>query len=65
MDLHENGLREIDYLELRGDPDLEILDTADRQARLFVAVWLDGVRLIDNLPVQATIDEEGLLEMAG
>lgn len=63
--LHENGLREIDYLELRGDPDLEILDTADRSSRLFVAVWLDGVRLIDNLPVQATSDEEGLLERVG
>ncbi|PJE34407.1 pantoate--beta-alanine ligase, partial [Pseudooceanicola lipolyticus] len=24
----------------------------DRPARLFVAAWLDGVRLIDNLPVQ-------------
>ena len=63
--LHENGLQEIDYLELRGDPDLEILDTADRPIRLFVAVWLDGVRLIDNLPVQATSDGEGLLQMAG
>jgi pantoate--beta-alanine ligase len=63
--LHKNGLREIDYLELRGDPDLKILDTADRPARLFVAVWLDGVRLIDNLPVQATSDAEGLLERVG
>jgi pantoate--beta-alanine ligase len=63
--LHKNGLREIDYLELRGDPDLKILDTADRPARLFVAVWLDGVRLIDNLPVQATSDEERLLQMTG
>ena len=63
--LHGNGILEIDYLELRGDPDLEILDTVDRPARLFVAVWLDGVRLIDNLRVQATTAQDGLLELVG
>lgn len=46
------GLAEIDYLDLRADPDLAPLASADRPARLFVAAWLDGVRLIDNLPVQ-------------
>lgn len=46
------GLAEIDYLDLRADLDLAPLASADRPARLFVAAWLDGVRLIDNLPVQ-------------
>lgn len=46
------GLAEIDYLDLRADPDLAPLASADRPVRLFVAAWLDGVRLIDNLPVQ-------------
>ena len=45
------GLGPIDYLELRGDPDLQLMQAADRPARLFVAAWLDGVRLIDNIPV--------------
>ncbi len=49
--LTEAGLAEIDYLELRSDPALAPLRTADRPARLFVAAWLDGVRLIDNIPL--------------
>lgn len=48
------GMGEIDYLDLRGDPDLQQMTEADRPARLFIAIWLDGVRLIDNLPVPAT-----------
>ena len=45
------GFDAIDYLELRGEPDLEPMTKLDRPARLFVAAWIDGVRLIDNLPV--------------
>ncbi|WP_375174698.1 pantoate--beta-alanine ligase [Pseudooceanicola sp.] len=48
------GMGEIDYLDLRGDPDLQLMTEANRPARLFIAIWLDGVRLIDNLPVPAT-----------
>lgn len=51
--LSDAGLPEIDYLEYRSDPDLDILDRADRPGRIFVAAWLDGVRLIDNVPVAA------------
>lgn len=54
--LTEAGLGPTDYLELRSDPDLVPLVTADRPARIFVAVWLDGVRLIDNLPVPVMPD---------
>lgn len=45
------GFGTLDYLELRSAEGLEPLKTADRPARLFIAVWLDGVRLIDNIPV--------------
>ena len=30
--------------------------SADRPGRLFVAAWLDGVRLIDNTPVKAVFN---------
>ena len=47
------GFDNVDYFELRSDPDLQPLMSADRPGRLFVAAWLDGVRLIDNTPVKA------------
>jgi pantoate--beta-alanine ligase len=62
--LTDAGLGEIDYLELRGDPDLAILSTADRPARIFVAAWLGGVRLIDNIPVPVTSPQARHLETA-
>ena len=45
------GFDSIDYLELRSDPDLKLMTMADRPGRLFLAAWLDGVRLIDNVSV--------------
>lgn len=45
------GFNEIDYLELRDGGDLSLLDKAKRDARLFAAAWLAGVRLIDNIAV--------------
>ena len=45
------GFEAIDYLDLRAADDLTQLERADRPARLLVAAWLDGVRLIDNVPV--------------
>ncbi|SDX87574.1 pantothenate synthetase [Albimonas donghaensis] len=47
------GFERVEYLELRSAADLAPLDTADRPARLLVAAWLDGVRLIDNVEVRA------------
>lgn len=47
------GFDEVDYFELRSDPDLQPLVKLDRPGRLFVAAWLNGVRLIDNTPVKA------------
>lgn len=50
-DLLSAGFDSIDYLELRSDPDLKLMTRADRPGRLFLAAWLDGVRLIDNVSV--------------
>ncbi|MBR26675.1 MAG: pantoate--beta-alanine ligase [Rhodobacteraceae bacterium] len=47
------GFERVEYLELRSAADLAPLDAADRPARLLVAAWLDGVRLIDNVEVRA------------
>jgi pantoate--beta-alanine ligase len=59
LDWGESELRRaafdtLDYLELRAADDLQALPAADRAARLFVAAWLGGVRLIDNVPVPAS-----------
>ncbi len=52
--LREAGFAEIEYLELRAEEDLAPLVRPDRPARLFAAAWMDGVRLIDNIPVPAS-----------
>ena len=41
----------VEYIDLRCAETLEALEQADTPARLFVAAWLDGVRLIDNIAV--------------
>jgi pantoate--beta-alanine ligase len=45
------GFAEVEYLEMRAEDDLAPLDRFDRPARLLVACWLGGVRLIDNVKV--------------
>ncbi|SUB00203.1 Pantothenate synthetase [Pannonibacter phragmitetus] len=45
------GFGDLEYLELRAESDLTPLARADRPARLLAAVWLEGVRLIDNVEV--------------
>ena len=47
------GFAAIDYLDLRAEADLALLEHADRPARLFAAAWLGEVRLIDNVEVAA------------
>tara|TARA_R110002124_G_scaffold233235_1_gene398259 strand:+ start:6990 stop:7826 length:837 start_codon:yes stop_codon:yes gene_type:complete len=49
--LKQAGIGPIDYLELRRESDLARATDLSTPARLFVAAWLDGVRLIDNVPV--------------
>lgn len=45
------GFNEVEYLDLRACDDLSLLETPTRPARLLAAVWLAGVRLIDNIAV--------------
>lgn len=41
----------LDYMEFRDDQALELQEKLGPQTRLFLAAWLDGVRLIDNSPL--------------
>ncbi|WP_299680723.1 pantoate--beta-alanine ligase [uncultured Roseobacter sp.] len=45
------GFGEIDYLEMRTHDTLALIEAAREPARLFAAVWMAGVRLIDNIEV--------------
>ncbi|TCM80973.1 pantoate--beta-alanine ligase [Rhodovulum steppense] len=45
------GFAAVEYLELRSAATLAPLAAADAPARLLAAAYLDGVRLIDNVPV--------------
>lgn len=46
------GFGDIDYLEMRTNDTLTLVDRATEPARLFAAVWMAGVRLIDNIDVR-------------
>ncbi|WP_299146354.1 pantoate--beta-alanine ligase [uncultured Tateyamaria sp.] len=45
------GFGDIDYLEMRSNDTLTLLERATAPARLFAAVFMAGVRLIDNIDV--------------
>ncbi|NNU78862.1 pantoate--beta-alanine ligase [Halovulum dunhuangense] len=45
------GYQRVEYLELRSAQGLHPMIRLDQPARLLVAAWLDGVRLIDNIAV--------------
>ena len=45
------GYTEVEYLELRSETGLVPLSRPTEKARLLVAAWLDGVRLIDNIAI--------------
>jgi pantoate--beta-alanine ligase len=45
------GFDDIDYLEMRNAPDLSLQTIPGPLSRLFAAATIDGIRLIDNLPV--------------
>ena len=49
------GFGEVDYFEVRSCATLQALDRPTDPARLFAAVWLAGVRLIDNIDVPAAL----------
>ena len=46
------GFTKVEYLEVRANDNLELLDVPTRPARLLAAAWLAGVRLIDNISVR-------------
>lgn len=48
------GFTDVDYLDLRSDPDLTPMSVATGPGRLLLAAWFDGVRLIDNVAVKPT-----------
>lgn len=50
-DIIDAGFESVDYLEIRSADLLEPMEFHDRPARLLGAAWIDGVRLIDNIPV--------------
>lgn len=45
------GFEKVDYLELRSAQNLNSIESVEEPARLLAAVWLEGVRLIDNIAV--------------
>ncbi len=45
------GFDKVDYLDLRAEADLALLERPERKARLFGAAEIGGIRLIDNIPV--------------
>lgn len=50
--LAEMGFGKIDYFEFRDSAQLELVEELDRPTRLFAAVFLEDVRLIDNIEVK-------------
>ena len=50
-DILAAGFQQIEYIDLRDASSLGQTEEMDRPLRLLAAVWLGGVRLIDNIPV--------------
>ena len=50
-DIMAAGFEEVEYLSLCAAETLQPLQVAGSAARLFVAAWIEGVRLIDNIAV--------------
>ena len=50
-ELLANGFEKIDYLEIRNEDNLKLNMNlfSSQKRRIFIAVYLEGVRLIDNL----------------
>lgn len=52
------GYREVEYLELRDEADLRPMTSLDQPARLLVAAWLGGTRLIDNVRISRIVSTD-------
>ena len=49
--MREAGFERVEYIELRDAETLMPSDDPQRPRRMLAAAWVDGVRLIDNIPV--------------
>lgn len=50
--LGNSGFKNIEYIELRAESDLKVLDVVDEPARILASIYLGNVRLIDNVKVR-------------
>ena len=49
----ESGFTKLDYLEIRGEKDLEEIKTySNEKSRIFVAAYINDIRLIDNITIE-------------
>ncbi len=51
-DFLSKGISDIDYIEIRDDTNLKRLKNTSENARIFVAIYIDGIRLIDNMKLK-------------
>jgi len=53
QELLKNGFEKIDYLEIRSEENLDLIfDFSEKKsARIFIAIYLENVRLIDNISI--------------
>lgn len=49
--LLKNGIEKVEYLEIRNESNLKLVNdfNSEEKKRIFIAVYVDGVRLIDNI----------------
>jgi pantoate--beta-alanine ligase len=50
--LGNSGFKNIEYIELRAESDLKVLDVVDEPARILASIYLGNIRLIDNVKVR-------------
>ncbi|MAS58868.1 MAG: pantoate--beta-alanine ligase, partial [Gammaproteobacteria bacterium] len=53
INILESGFTKIDYLEIRSEKDLsEIKTHSNKKSRIFVAAYINDIRLIDNIAIE-------------
>lgn len=57
--IEDAGFSEAEYINLVDAETLELLETADRPARILSAAWLGKTRLIDNVPANVASADGG------
>ena len=54
--LEQAGFSDIEYFDLRCEDRLQVLERPTKPARLLVAAWMDGIRLLDNIKIDKLND---------